>query len=399
MLKVHSEPPKPELKQAGSVVLALGFRPFFISAALSALILMLIWLGAWSGAYPLPAYYGAIGWHSHEMLYGYTVAIIAGFLLTAVRNWTGITPPTGRLLGLLFLLWLAGRLAPFMEGFLPGSVIAAIDLAFLPAVALGIQPALWKGQQKVNRIFVPLLLVMATANLYVHLQSLGLTATALRGTDAMLYLVAFLITLLGGRVIPFFTEAVIPGHSSKRNSKIELATVISLGGLIAVQFIYPNAWLSGILAFAVAATQVVRVVGWYNRKIWQIPILWVLFSGMFWLIIGFTLTGLAYFGLTGLNLAKHAITVGGIGALTFGMMARVALGHTGRDIQSHRLINGSFILLNLAALLRVFGPILLPQKYTLWVHLSGGLWIVSFLIFATLYVPILLRPRVDGKPG
>jgi uncharacterized protein involved in response to NO len=142
MLKVHSEPPKPELKQAGPVVLALGFRPFFISAALSALILMLIWLGAWSGAYPLPAYYGAIGWHSHEMLFGYTVAIIAGFLLTAVRNWTGITPPTGRLLGLLFLLWLAGRLAPFLEGLLPGGAIAAIDLAFLPAVALGIQPAL-----------------------------------------------------------------------------------------------------------------------------------------------------------------------------------------------------------------------------------------------------------------
>jgi uncharacterized protein involved in response to NO len=399
MLKVHSEPPKPELKQAGPVILALGFRPFFISAALSALILMLIWLGAWSGAYPLPTYYGAIGWHSHEMLFGYAVAIIAGFLLTAVRNWTGITPPTGTPLGLLFLLWLAGRVAPFLSGAIPAPLIAVIDLAFLPAAALAIQPALWKGQQKMNRIFVPLLLVMAVANLYVHLQSLGLTNSALRGTDAMLYLVTFLITLLGGRVIPFFTEAVIPGHTSKRNSRVELATVISLGGLIAVQFIYPNAWLSGVLAFAVAATQIIRVAGWYNRQIWQIPILWVLFSGMFWLIIGFILAGLAYFGFTGLNLATHALTVGGIGTLTYGMMARVALGHTGREIQSHPLINGCFILMNLAALFRVFGPIVLPQQYTLWVHLSGGLWIVSFLLFGAIYVPMLTQPRVDGKPG
>lgn len=399
MLKVHSEPPKPELQQAGPAILALGFRPFFISAAVSGLILMLIWLGAWSGAYPLPAYYGAIGWHSHEMLFGYAVAVIAGFLLTAVRNWTGITPPTGNRLGLLFLLWLAGRIAPFLAGIIPPAAIAIIDLAFLPAVAAGIMPALWKGEQKANRVFVPLLLVMAITNLYVHLQSLGLFNSATQGTDAMLYLVAFLITLLGGRVIPFFTEAVIEGHTSKRNNSVELATVISLGGLVVVQLIYPSNWLNGLLAFAVAVTQLIRVAGWYNRKIWGIPILWVLFTAMFWLIIGFTMTGLAYFGVTPLNLAKHAITVGGIGLLTYGMMARVALGHTGRAITSHWLINGSFILLNLATLLRVFGPLVLTDRYTFWVHLSGGLWMLSFLLFTAIYVPMLVRPRVDGKPG
>ncbi|MCW8905676.1 MAG: NnrS family protein [Sedimenticola sp.] len=399
MLKVHSEPEKPELKPQGPVFLALGFRPFFLAAAISSLVFMVIWLGAWSGAYPLPDYYGSIGWHTHEMLFGYTVAIIAGFLLTAVRNWTGITPPTGNLLGLLFLLWVAGRIVPFLSAVIPAPVVALIDLAFLPAVAMGIQPALWKGEQKINRIFVPLLLVMAVANLYVHLQALGLTLTATRGTDSMLYLVAFLITLLGGRVIPFFTEAVIPNHHSRRIGHVETATVALLGGLVATQLIYPAFWLSGILAFAIAMTQAIRVAGWYNRKIWSIPILWVLFSGMFWMVIGFTLAGLAYFGLVGLNLAKHAITVGGIGALTYGMMARVALGHTGRPIDSSRLINGSFILLNLATLVRVFAPILLPQQYTLWVHLSGGLWIASFLLFTIIYLPILTRPRVDGKPG
>lgn len=399
MLKVHSEPPKPELKPEGTTLLALGFRPFFLSAAFSALFLMLIWLGAWSGAYSLPAYYGPIGWHSHEMLFGYAVAIIAGFLLTAVRNWTGVTPPTGKPLGLLFLLWLAGRIAPFLDGLIPGTVIAVIDLAFLPAVALGIQPALWHGQQKINRIFVPLLLVMAVANLYVHLQALGLTLTAIQGADAMLYLVAFLITLLGGRVIPFFTEAVIPGHQSKRDNRVEMATVVLLGGLVLTQFIYPVSFITGPLALGIAITQTLRVAGWYNRKIWQIPILWVLFSGMIWLIIGFALVALASFEMIALNLAKHAITVGGIGVLTFGMMARVALGHTGRPIDSSRLINGCFILLNLAAATRVFGPLLLPDKYTLWVHLSGGLWIICFVIFGLIYTPMLIKPRVDGKAG
>ncbi|MCW8890431.1 MAG: NnrS family protein [Sedimenticola sp.] len=399
MLKVHSEPPKPELKPEGMTLLALGFRPFFLAAGFSALFLMLIWLGAWSGAYPLPSYYGVIGWHSHEMLFGYTVAIIAGFLLTAVRNWTGVTPPTGKLLGLLALLWLMGRVTPFLESVIPGIIIAAIDLAFLPAVALGVQPALWQGQQKVNRIFVPLLLVMAIANLYVHLQSLGYTSGALQGTDAMLYLVAFLITLLGGRVIPFFTEAVIPGHQSKRDNKVEMATVILLGGLVLSQFIYPVAWLTGLLASGVAITQLIRVSGWYNHQIWRVPILWVLFTGMIWLIIGFTFVALASFGFAGTNLAKHAITVGGIGVLTFGMMARVALGHTGRPIDSHRLINACFVLLNIAAVVRVFGPLVLPQQYTLWVHLSGGLWIISFLIFCIIYTPMLMKPRVDGKAG
>ena len=171
MLKVHSEPRKPSLSPDGPALLALGFRPFFIAACLSAVVLLVIWLGAWSGAYAPPAYYGFIGWHSHEMLFGYAPAIIAGFLLTAVRNWTGITPPTGKPLAMLVILWLLGRLVPLLTGLVPGAVIALVDIAFLPAVALGIKPALWGGQQKINRIFVPLLLAMAVANTLIHLQA------------------------------------------------------------------------------------------------------------------------------------------------------------------------------------------------------------------------------------
>ncbi len=244
MLKIHSEPAKPPLIYRGPAIFALGFRPFFSVAGLSAAILLGIWLAAWSGKLSLPTYYGFIGWHSHEMLFGYAPAIIAGFLLTAVRNWTGITPPIGRPLAGLALLWLAGRIAPLLSGIIPDPLIAIMDLLFLPAIALAIQPALWQGKQKVNRIFVPLLLVMAVANLLVHLQALGLSNIADRGTDMMLYLIVFLIVMLGGRVIPFFTQAVIPGHKTTSWQPLETASIVSFGALVLVQPLYPAPCLS-----------------------------------------------------------------------------------------------------------------------------------------------------------
>ena len=399
MLKIHSEPSKPEITPDGPTLLALGFRPFFSAAGLAAVALVLVWLGAWSGGMDLSAYYGIIGWHSHEMLFGYAAAVIAGFLLTAVRNWTGVNTPSGRPLAWLALLWLAGRLLPLTSGYVPAPVIALLDLAFLPAVALGIAPPLWQGKQKVNRIFVPLLLAMALANLLVHLQSLGIADTAIQGADMMLLLVVFLVLLIAGRVVPFFTQAVIPGYKARRWAWVESVTVVSLIGLILAQLIYPMPLLTGPLALIVALTQVIRVMGWYDRKIWRTPILWVLYTGIAWMIVGFVMLALSTQGLVGPNLAKHALAVGGVGVLTLGMMSRVALGHTGRPLQPVRVVELSFVLLNLAALTRVFGPLIMPDRYNLWVHLSGGLWVICFLVFCFVYLPILLKPRVDGKPG
>ncbi len=399
MLKVHSEPPKPTLSSYGSVLFALGFRPFFLLAGLSALILLTIWLGAWSGAIPLPEYYGVIGWHSHEMLFGYTSAVVAGFLLTAVRNWTGVNTPNGTPLALLALLWLAGRITPLLDTLVPAGFIALVDMSFLPAVALAIRPALWKGQQKVNRVFVLVLLVMAVANLLVHLQSLGLSDTASRGTDMMLFMVVLLVVLLGGRVIPFCTEAVLPGTRARRWPAVEMGIMAVLVAMILLQPLYPAPWLTGLLAILAAILQAVRVAGWHQTGVWRIPILWVLYSALLWIIVGLLLLGLAAFGLILPSLAKHALTVGGIGILTLGMMARVSLGHTGRPIQPVRMIEFSFILLNLAALLRVFGPMLFMEKYNMWVHMSGGLWVIAFLIFIVVHLPMLTAPRVDGKAG
>lgn len=398
MLKVHSEPPKAKVEYVGPALFALGFRPFFLLAGLSAIAFIVSWLMAWSGAIPTPTYYGFVGWHSHEMLFGYTAAIISGFLLAAVRNWTGAKTPDGPPLMGLMALWIAGRLLPLLDSSLPGTLIAIIDLAFLPAVAMSIRPALWKGEQKMNRIFVPLLLVMGAANLLVHLEALGIANTGQQGISGMLFLVIFLITLLGGRVIPFFTEAVIPGHQSKRRDGLEKASMAIFIALILEQLIYPVDQVTGILAFAIGITQLSRMQGWYNKQIWQHPILWVLYTGLGWIVLGMLMLAVGSFSQLPINLAKHALTVGGIGVLTFGMMARVALGHTGRPIEPSRWISIGFIILNVSALARVIGP-LVYENYRMWVHLSGTLWTLAFIIFCVIYVPMLVKPRLDGKAG
>ncbi|MES9868962.1 MAG: NnrS family protein [Sedimenticola sp.] len=399
MLKMFSEPPKPKLTYRGPVVLALGFRPFFLLAGLSAALLMGLWLAFWGGSLPTDAYYGSIGWHSHEMLFGYTTAVAGGFLLTAVRNWTGVNTPMGRPLGILVALWLVGRLAGLLSGMLPGWLIALADMLFLPALAMSIKPALWMGQQKVNRIFVPLLLAMALANLLTHLQALGIANTGAAGTDMMLQLVMLLVLIITGRIIPAFTGGALPLARPKRYPSMETATPILVCTLIVIQLLFPAPWLLGAVSFAIAVTQAIRFSGWHHPNAWRIPILWVLYSGFIWIIIGFLMLGLAPLELFPANHAKHALTVGGIGVLTLGMMSRVSLGHTGRPIISSALVNLSFLLLNIGVAIRVFAPIIAPAQYTAWIHLSGGVWTLCFLVFFLSYLPILTKPRIDGRPG
>ncbi|RLJ22818.1 NnrS family protein [bacterium endosymbiont of Escarpia laminata] len=377
---------------------ALGFRPFFILAGLGAVLILGTWLGIWTGHIPAPEYYGMIGWHSHEMLFGYTSAVIAGFLLTAVRNWTGIDTLTGKPLAALALVWLAGRLAPFIT-ILPDPVIAISDLMFLPLFTLALYGPLMRAQNKINRVFLPMTSVMALANLLVHAQSLHLFDTAIQGNDLMLNTILLLLILVSGRVLPFFTEKAVTGSQPLFNRNRER---LAFGAIILwtlTELLFPNPWLLGILALAVAFSQLWRLIDWYHPGIWQVPILWVLFTGLAWFALGFLLNSLASVELFPANLATHALTTGAVGILTLGMMARVALGHTGRSLQPPRLVELSFIAINLAAALRVFAPYVAPEQYGLWIQLSGGLWVLCFLLFTLFYLPVLLKPRIDGRPG
>jgi uncharacterized protein involved in response to NO len=381
------------------MLLALGFRPFFLFASIAAVLSMLAWLMAWHGMLALPEYYDPIGWHAHEMLFGYTVAVIAGFLLTAVPNWTGIPTWKGGKLGVLVAVWIAGRVVPWLPGTSP-QMIVGVDLAFLPLLAIGLIRPLWRSTNKVNRVFIPLLLAMALTNLVSHLQLQGLLSDVGDARRVMLNLVMLLLVLVGGRVMPFFTKSALHGFQPRTRQWVEWASYLILVALILVEAASSGPGPeTAMLWLTFAVVQAVRFAGWTDRRVWRLPVLWVLHAGYAWLILGALLQGLAQIGRFPPTAALHAIGIGALGVYTLGMMARVTRGHTGRSIDVGKPMAAAFVLLNLAAFLRVVGPAWLPASYYLWIDLSGGLWMVAFAIFAARYGPRLLRRRVDGKPG
>lgn len=380
--------------------LALGFRPFFLLAGLSALVLMVVWLLVWDrgGGGPL-GYYGPVDWHAHEMLFGFGTAVIAGFLLTAVRNWTGMQTPAGLPLALLALVWLGGRVLPGCAG-CPALLGAAVDWAFLPLLALALARPLWQGRNRSNRWFLVLLGAMAVANGLVHAQALGwTTATAALGIAAMLTLTLILLVFVGGRIMPFFTESALAGSRPLTRRWVELSGVSLLSVLALVQALGLTGPVPAVLLAAAGLVQLVRLAGWYDKRVLQVPLLWVLYTGYLWLVLGLLLLAASELGAFPRSGARHALTIGAIGVFMLGMMARVALGHTGRTLAPARAIVAAFVVANLAAVARVFGPIVHPAGYPEWIMASGVLWVIAFALFTAVYTPILLRRRADGRPG
>lgn len=377
----------------------LGFRPFFLLAGLAGLALVAVWAAVFAAGRPLDTYYGYIGWHSHEMVFGYAVAAIAGFLLTATRNWTGRPTARGGVLAGLALLWLAGRVLPLVPG-VPGGVVAAVDLAFLPLLALALAVPVTRAQHWKSLMFPVLLLVLAGANLAIHLEGLGLAAGLARpALYGAVDLVVLLIALMGGRVIPFFTEKALDGVQPRSWGWVERLALPSIAVLALAEAFYPQPALVGVLAALAALLNGIRFAGWLDRQVWRVPLLWVLHLAYAWLVVGFAMKAAAAFGGLSPFLALHALTAGGIGGATLGMMARVALGHTGRTLDLPSGMAVAFALLHLAAAVRVLAPLLLPGAYPGLVGLSGALWALAFAVFVIDYAPILYRPRVDGRPG
>ena len=378
----------------------LGFRPFFLLAGITACLLVPLWIYAYTEGHLQFGDYSTVVWHGHEMVFGYAVAVIAGFLLTAVRNWTGIQTPDGRALAGLVTLWLTGRIVPFLSGTLPPWMIAVADLAFLPVLAVTLSVPLLRSRQQHNLVFLFVLAALTMANLMVHLEVLGLTqATATSGIHFAVYLIVLLIAILGGRVIPFFTERGIAGAATRRWKTVEY---LSFGGLIvlmALDLMEAAPMVVIVIGILASIGHAIRLYGWYQKTVWSIPLLWVLHLGYAWLVAGFILKALSAAGLVNPMLAIHAFTTGGIGTLTLGMMARVALGHTGRTLRVGSVMTWSFVFANLAGISRVFLPIPFPGIYSDWVVLAGVFWTVAFMIFVISYAGMLIQPRVDGRPG
>lgn len=375
----------------------LAFRPFFLFGALFAFLLVGHWIGTYQGNWQ-PAYYQlGLFWHAHEMLFGFTLAIIGGFLMTAVRTWTQVQTPFGWTLAAITLLWLSARLLPFIPS-APGELIAVLDLAFTPAVALGIGIPILRSHNYRNLVFLIALSGFFIANLLVHLQLLGFSEdTLFTGLYLALYLTILVITVLGGRVIPFFTEKGIGNVSCQRYGWLEKILIpVTVFWLISQLFL-PNS-VALISNLVMAAIHGIRVCGWRQRTLIKHPLLWILHIGYGSLALGCLLMAAANAGWLNSSLAIHTFTLGAIGCLTLGMMARVSLGHTGRVLKVHWSLSIAFALMVIATLIRISVG-LLPLSYHQHIVFSGVLWSLAWLIFVLRYTPILIKPRVDGLWG
>ena len=375
----------------------LGFRPFFLFGAVAAVILLGLWLVFYSSGLGVGYYSNTMYWHAHEMLFGFSMAIIAGFLLTAVRNWTNVQTPFGNTLAGIFLLWLAARILPFIPD-VPGEVVAVIDLAFAPVVAVGIGIPIIRSGNYRNLMFIPILAAFFAANLMVHLETLGVTSnTAMSGLHLALYLVVMVITVIGGRVIPFFTERGVAGVSCKRYSWVE-KSILPATALWLISMLTSYATLQIATSAVLALISAVRLHGWFSPAIFKVPLVWILQLGYLFIPLGYALTALAAAGQTSGSIAIHSFAAGAIGLITLGMMARVSLGHTGRPLAVTPMIVAAFVLMTLAAVIRV-SITHLPIPYLAGLHLSGTLWMLAWILFLVRYLPILIKPRADGLFG
>ena len=385
----------------GFALFNLGFRPFFLFAALSSALLMAHWLMLLGKGQATYDYYQISQfWHGHEMLFGYGIAVIAGFLLTAVRNWTSIQTPYGKTLAAIFFVWLAGRLLPVISQFavsIPGEVIALVDLAFLPLVALGIGLPIVRSGNHRNLVFIVILLAMTIANTLIHLQLLGITSNTLAsGMQLGLGLIVVVMVIMGGRVIPFFTERAM-AFEARKYSWLEKSFIpLAFGWLLADLFQLQIA--AAILAAINAAIHLLRLSGWFKARMFRNHLIWILHVAYLFIPLGFLLDALSSVINLSPYLAIHAFAAGAIGSMTLGMMARVSLGHTGRPLKISPVTVAAFILMAISGLVRVFLPII-PELYMMAIHISGGLWVVAWILFLIPYTPILLKPRADGQFG
>jgi len=376
----------------------LGFRVFFAMAGLSALILIVLWNAIFKGRLTIDHYFADNYWHAHEMLLGYSVAVIAGFLLTAVKNWTGKPTLTGDKLAGLALLWLYGRILPFYAGLLPNALIAAIDFAFLPVLAYQISKPIIQAKQFKNLVFVGLLLALTLGNFLIHAEILELCPkTAWTGIQLVVGTIIIMILILAGRVFPFFVERGLHGTLIIRNPLLDALSIGSAFAVFAMQLGAMSGNILALTAIFAALVNSARLAGWYVQRIWYVPLLWILYIGYGWIILGFILTTLSAYSWILPSLALHAFTVGGIGVLTLGMMARVSLGHTGRALRVSNAMAIGFILVNLAALLRVLLPLALSNWYNILIYASTLSWLAAFSLFMFVYAPILTSPRIDKK--
>ena len=393
---------RPAERGFAGALFALGFRPFYLLGSIFSLLALPYWIAAYIGPVPWGGYLRGLSWHSHEMIFGFAPAVIAGFLLTAARNWTGLPTPVGARLAMLALLWLLARLTAITG---PAPVAVLLDVAFLPLLAVTVTIPIWRSRNARNYKIPAILAALTLANVVYHFSYLNILPVELMSASLMCALdaITILMALIGGRVIPAFTQNAI---ASARPRHVKSVEIVAMGSLLLVlladslsfRFVLSSpAW--AILLSLAAIANAVRLLLWQPQKTREKPLLLMLPMGYCWIPISLALRAATPWLEISPAASTHALTIGAIASLMMAMMTRSALGHSGRPLIAGWVEMSAFAFLQLAAILRVAASFLPVSLYREAVVLSGMFWSLAFAVFLLRYSGILARPRIDGKPG
>lgn len=387
----------------GPAIFAAGFRPFFLLAATWSAIAIPVWLLAFGGRAGLPTVLQPQIWHAHEMIYGYGAAVVAGFLLTAIPNWTGRMPLQGTPLAVLVLLWAAGRVAMLLSSATGPLAAAIIDLAFPLVFAAVVAREILAGRNWRNAPMLVALGLLLAGNALVHLEALRLADTAMLGERLGIATLLMLISLVGGRIIPSFTgnwlkKEQVEAQPPAPFGRYDRATLAIMGLALLAWTAAPDGPVAPWLALAAGLLQAGRLARWRGGKAAREPLLWILHVGYGWLALGLVLLALgAFVPWLPPTAALHALTAGAIGTMPLAVMTRATLGHTGRPLKAGRGTVAIYSLVTLAAAIRVLAP-LAGDRYLDALAVAGGAWCAAFALFVALYFrPLVTARREEGR--
>ncbi|MGD9617250.1 MAG: NnrS family protein [Alphaproteobacteria bacterium] len=386
----------------GPVILSAGFRPFFLAAAIWAAIAIPLWLAVYSGGTTVPSLLQPFVWHGHEMVFGFGAAVVAGFLLTAIPNWTGRLPLQGAPLLILVLLWAIGRIAVLLSAHIGAPLAAIADLAF-PALFLAVVAReIIAGRNWRNLPMLVALALLLGANLLVHLEALGVADTAALGNRLGIATLLMLIALVGGRIVPSFTRNWLtkqrPGvRPPAPESALDRAALIVTALGLALWAFAPDTDFSGWALIAAGVAAGLRLARWRGLHTAADPLLLILHVGYAWLALGLLLLGAErVFLMLPFGAALHVLTVGAIGTMTLAVMTRASLGHTGRPLITGPATLAIYGLITIAAVLRLAAPFD-PEIMAPLLSASGAAWSGAFALFAVFYGGALTQPRLHGE--
>lgn len=389
--------PSMEFPLPGWPLFRLGFRPFYLGAAAFAALAVPYWVAALLGVAALPATMPPLLWHAHEMLFGFAVAVIVGFLLTAGKAWTGLYTPRGATLAVMAAIWLAARLAALGA---PYAVYALLDALLLPWVAGVLLRVLWKSGNRRNLPLGAVVVLLASSNLAFHAATLGwFSIDPLRALHAGLALIVTIECVIAGRVIPAFTMSALPGRQLQTPPWLERAALATTALSLAAWVLLPvNPVTAAGLSLA-ALLHTLRLWHWQPWRTKARPILWVLHMAYAWLPLGFALLAAAQMGFVSTSAGIHALAVGATAGLIIGMITRTARGHTGRPLKASRLEVTAYLLVLAAAVVRVALPMLAPAFAADALIAAAVAWALAFTLYLWRFGPWLVASRLDGKDG